>query len=218
MTTLNDILSHSSDQPYTFEAFVDFLARNHCLETLEFISEVKHYRESYNLSLARFSVSGKDPKEREDSYLFREWQHIKDAYIVPNAPREINIPGWMRDALMEIAPEVSYPPPILLEPVLHYAYEMLAEDAVLPFIRSLADIADTNGAGHLQHRRQAYEPPRIIRPVDETVTLSSRRSTNHSLTHNTDHASPPSQADGKEEPDHSNSRHSFSKSVSVRSD
>ncbi|KAF4282197.1 hypothetical protein CNMCM8689_008549 [Aspergillus fumigatus] len=172
-TTLNDIISHSSDQPYTFEAFVDFLARNHCLETLEFISEVKHYRESYNLSLARFSVSGKDPKEREDSYLFREWQHIKDAYIAPNAPREINIPGWMRDALMEIAPEVSYPPPILLEPVLHYAYEMLAEDAVLPFIRSLADIADTNGAGHLQHRRQAYEPPRIIRPVDETVTLSS---------------------------------------------
>jgi hypothetical protein len=172
-TTLGDILSHSSEHPYTFEAFVDFLARNHCLETLEFISEVKHYRESYNLSLARFSVSGENPYGKEDSYVFREWQHLKDAYIVRNAPREINIPGWMRDTLMEITPGAPCPPPILLEPVLHYAYEMLAEDAVLPFIRSLADIADTNGAAHPRNRRNSYEPPHVIRPLDETITLSS---------------------------------------------
>jgi hypothetical protein len=172
-TTLADILSHSSEHPYTFEAFVDFLARNHCLETLEFISEVKHYRESYNLSLARFSVLGKDPFDQEDSYVFREWQHVKYTYIVPNAPREINIPGWMRDTLMEIAPAVSCPPPILLEPVLHYAYEMLAKDAVLPFIRSLADIADVNSAGHQPIRRHSYQAPSVARPLDGTITPSS---------------------------------------------
>jgi hypothetical protein len=213
MTTLGDILSHSSEHPYTFEAFVDFLARNHCLETLEFISEVKHYRESYNLSLARFSVSGENPYGKEDSYVFREWQHLKDAYIVRNAPREINIPGWMRDTLMEITPGAPCPPPILLEPVLHYAYEMLAEDAVLPFIRSLADIADTNGAGHPRNRRNSYEPPHVIRPLDETITLSSRRSTNYSLTRDTERASLESPVDEKENPNHTYWRHSFSKSV-----
>jgi hypothetical protein len=134
-------------------------------------------------------VSGENPYGKEDSYVFREWQHLKDAYIVRNAPREINIPGWMRDTLMEITPGAPCPPPILLEPVLHYAYEMLAEDAVLPFIRSLADIADTNGAAHPRNRRNSYEPPHVIRPLDETITLSSRRSTNYSLTRDTERAS-----------------------------
>jgi hypothetical protein len=134
---------------------------------------VKHYRESYNLSLARFSVLGEDPSEEKDSYVVREWKHLKDTYIARNAPREINIPGWMRDDLMESTPGVACPPPIVLEPVLHYAYEMLAEDAVLPFVQSLADIADTNGAGHLLNRRTSYEPPIVIRPLDAPITPSS---------------------------------------------
>ncbi|KAF7158140.1 hypothetical protein CNMCM5623_002806 [Aspergillus felis] len=89
-TTLTEILSHSSEHPYTFEAFVDFLAKNHCLETLEFISEVKHYRESYKLSLARFSVLGEDTPDKEVWCNGGLYAQVLDHWdIPPNNPMSV---------------------------------------------------------------------------------------------------------------------------------
>lgn len=132
--TLENILSNDSPTPYTFKAFLDFLTRNHCTETLDFISEAKAYPTIYNTHWAspENSVIVQDP-----TLVGTQWVALMETYILPGSPSEINLPAYIREQLLGILNvTVSPPSPEQLNSALNHAYEILTEDALIPFIRS----------------------------------------------------------------------------------
>lgn len=99
-TTLEDILSDKLPRPYTFNAFLDFLTQNHCIETLDFISEAKNHRDSYGVYSA--SIDNNDIFQ-DPTLVRKQWKRLIATYISPGSPNEINLPGNIQDALLGIA-------------------------------------------------------------------------------------------------------------------
>ncbi|KAJ5201448.1 uncharacterized protein N7498_006111 [Penicillium cinerascens] len=132
--TLENILSNHSPTPYTFNAFLDFLIHNHCVETLDFISEANAYPTIYNTywSSPEHSVIVRDP-----TLVGTQWEDLMKTYIMPGSPSEINLPAYIREELLAILDvTVSPPSPEQLDSAINHAYEILIEDALIPFIRS----------------------------------------------------------------------------------
>lgn len=132
--TLEDILSDQSPRPYTFNAFLDFLTQNHCIETLDFISEAKNYRHAYGV----YSASTDDNNIVQDpSLVIKQWKRLMATYISPWSPDEVNLPCHIKNELLGIVEVSASPPsPDKLEPAVTHAYEILIEDALIPFIGS----------------------------------------------------------------------------------
>lgn len=86
-------------------------------------------------------------------------------YMTPNGPREINLPGDVRSALLSI-PESSIPPsPTVLKPALKKIYELMEESIYFPF---LTDV-------------QANNPSRTSAEYPERHTSSHRHSATAAL-------------------------------------
>ena len=125
-------MSDESPRPYTFNAFLDFLTQNHCIETLDFISEAKNYRHAYGA----YSASTDNNNIVQDPTLvIKQWRRLIATYISPGSPNEVNLPDYIKDALLGIVDVTASPPsPKQLKPAINHAYEILIEDALVPFI------------------------------------------------------------------------------------
>lgn len=132
--TLDNILSNHSPTPYTFNAFLDFLIQNHCTESLDFISEAKAYPTIYN---THWSSPENRVIVRDPTLVGAQWEALMKTYILPGSPSEINLPAYIREQLLGILDvTVSPPNPEQLDSAINHAYEILTEDALIPFIRS----------------------------------------------------------------------------------
>jgi hypothetical protein len=132
--TLAEILSNTAPPPWTLSAFMAFLSQNHCLETLEFTMDASRYQRQYEDLL---------PEEPETSakaceYVQMLWRRLLDAYIVPNGPREVNLPCDVRDRLLSLANDTRPPPPRSLEAAVKIIYDLMAESVLVPFLNSLS--------------------------------------------------------------------------------
>lgn len=167
--TLEDILSDESPRPYTFNAFLDFLTQNHCIETLDFISEAKNYRHTYGV----YSASTDDNNiVRHPTLVIKQWKRLMAIYISPGSPNEVNLPGYIKNELLgTVDVSVSPPSPEQLEPAINHAYEILIEDALIPFI----------GSFHLAENQPintSYLPGQIIYPSNLGQTREGSRVSN----------------------------------------
>ncbi|PKX95696.1 regulator of G-protein signaling domain-containing protein [Aspergillus novofumigatus IBT 16806] len=89
--TLDEVLANTAPAPYTLSAFMAYLSQNHCLETLEFTLEAKRYRETYHSLTHQLRESPIVTDCPESQHLRMLWQRLLSAYILPGAPREINV-------------------------------------------------------------------------------------------------------------------------------
>jgi hypothetical protein len=138
-TTLERILSGQSPKPYTFNAFLDFLVQNHSEETLNFIFEAKAYPDVYG---AHWQSPDNNIIVQDPFLVGKQWSSIMGTYIIPGSPSEINLPGSIREQLLGILDvTISPPSPDQLTSALDHAYEILTQDALIPFIRSF-DLVD----------------------------------------------------------------------------
>ena len=130
--TLAEVLENTSPAPWTLAAFMAYLSQNHCLETLEFTMDAQRYKTAYDQTKARagHSTDGND-------HLCSLWEKLVQAYLVPCAPREINIPSYVRERLLDLQPSQMPPRPEELAEAVDAVEDLMNNSVFLPFLQSL---------------------------------------------------------------------------------
>ncbi|KAL7274992.1 hypothetical protein RUND412_002086 [Rhizina undulata] len=143
--TLAEVLSNTAPPPYTLSAFMAYLSQNHCLETLEFTMDAGRYRKHFN---ALIPPGGAPPTPDSEgcAYVRMLWQKLLDAYIVPNGPREVNLPSGVRDHILSIPNKRTPPPPETLDPAVSVVYELMQESVLMPFLNDCQNAATYSSA------------------------------------------------------------------------
>ena len=114
-------------------AFKTYLTQKHCAETLEFTSDAEQYRRSY--TKANDKVLARD--QERSSCICLLWEKLMQEYIIPEAPREINLPCQVRDQLLDL-PFSSPPNPSSLDEAVRTVYELINDSVLVDFIDSRA--------------------------------------------------------------------------------
>lgn len=136
--TLQEVLSNVAPPPWTLAAFMAYLSQNHCLETLEFAMDAQRYAKHYQNIIEKTPNTPTSPHTPEYQYVRMLWQKLLDAYIAPNAPREVNLPFDVRDRLLSLPCVVNAPDPAELEPAVRIINELMDESVLVPFLNSIA--------------------------------------------------------------------------------
>lgn len=129
MPSLADTISDPTPEPWILNDFTAYLSRNHCLETLQFVQDASRYRACY----AEIVGSNKFPCEYfkcHYDYLQALWEDLLEAYILPNAHREVNLPSNLRDRLLAFRYSALLPHPSELDDAVNAVYELM-EDAIV---------------------------------------------------------------------------------------
>lgn len=80
----------------------------------------------------------------EYQHLCMLWQRLLTAYVLPGAPREVNLSGEVRNNLLQYA-SVSFPPaPETLDPAVKLIHELMEESIFIPFLNSCAAVLKEN--------------------------------------------------------------------------
>ncbi|KAF2420582.1 regulator of G protein signaling superfamily [Tothia fuscella] len=133
---LSAILNNTSPSPWTLSAFMAYLSQNHCLETLEFTMDASRYRKHYNKMASRSTGGQLVAGSEECAYVQSLWSKLLEAYIVPNGPREVNIPSEVRDSLIQQSNADIPPRPDSLDIAVQKVYELMEESVLVPFLNS----------------------------------------------------------------------------------
>jgi hypothetical protein len=127
------VLSNKAPPPYSLAAFMAYLSQNHCLETLEFTMDAGRYRKHYN-SIVCPNDRQSTPSPKDCTTVRKLWQRLLEAYVVPNAPREVNLPCSIRDQILSVPNHRTPPPPEALEPAVKLVHELMEESVLVPFL------------------------------------------------------------------------------------
>ncbi|KAI1139768.1 hypothetical protein F5Y05DRAFT_424641 [Hypoxylon sp. FL0543] len=158
--SLTDILSNTAPPPWTLSSFMAFLSQNHCLETLEFILDAERYRTAYYQIAQGQSPNG-------PAQICSLWRKVIDAYIMPCAPREVNLPADVRDRLLELpCCKTSPPHPSELDEAVHIVRELINDSVLVPFLESMVPTAiDSSAEAEALDPRQGRSRLRIPRDL-----------------------------------------------------
>ncbi|TLS23496.1 uncharacterized protein PpBr36_06269 [Pyricularia pennisetigena] len=163
--TLQEILANKAPPPCTLSAFMAYLSQNHCLETLEFTMEAERYRVAYHQIAGDGTAWSRDASD----HLCGHWQKLINAYITPCGPREVNLPGPVRDRLLRLPCSSTPPNPSELDEAVRIVYELMNDSVLLPFIESM------HLSEYDQDSRQGRAKLRISRdPSKSSLEESSR--------------------------------------------
>lgn len=133
--TLTEILLDTSPPPWTLSAFMAYLSQNHCMETLEFTLDSQRYAAFYD-QLAAEAAPSRESNERVCGW----WEKLMQVYIIPCAPREVNIPARVRDRLLNLPYGPTPPHPSELEDAGRIIYELMNDSLLVPFLQSVAPL------------------------------------------------------------------------------
>jgi hypothetical protein len=130
-----------------------YLSQNHCMETLEFILDAQRYRTAYEQWL--HGTRGWFARGNEDTCSL--WSKVIGAYIMPCAPREVNLPAPVRDRLLQLScHNMSPPDPSELDEAVRIVHELMNDSVLVPFLESLAPtIVDSHPAGGLSEAKHS---------------------------------------------------------------
>lgn len=170
--TLSEILSNSSPPPWTLSAFMAYLSQNHCLETLEFTMEADRYRTEYN----HVYQEQKDRGSEEVEYVCSLWIKLMEAYIVPCAPREVNLPCPVRDRLLGHPCSPAPPHPSQLDESVRIVYELMNDSVLVPFLEAVGsthvDSQIESDGFDRRHSRAGARPAKETSPTRHDASRS----------------------------------------------
>lgn len=182
--TLDDVLNGKAPAPYTLAAYTAFLSQQHCLETLEFVTEAKRYTSKYE----EYTAESEEPLTTDSSEgfeLMQEWTRIMDVYLKPGAPREINLPAEERDDLIDVPYEPYPPKPESLTPAVQRMRDLMSDSIFIPFCNSVKTVSHASTYNALSNlSRQAN-------PTDPTSMTYDERSSARRIQPSSRRKSPP---------------------------
>ena len=152
--TLPDVLSNSAPPPWTLSAFTAYLSQNHCLENLEFTMDAERYRERYDALSSQISIT---PNVEEFKYIKMLWQRLIDAYIIPDGPREINLPSNVRDSLLSVPNHTAPPRPETLNAAVKIIYNLMEESVLIQFLNEVPS-SKSRQSNHNRHKGNDVKP------------------------------------------------------------
>ena len=135
--TLDEVLNNTAPSPYTLAAYTAFLSQQHCLETLEFVTESRKYSDKYKDAVEELSGMDLTTDGDQGFELVQDWTRLLDVYVKPGAPREINLPAEERDDLVDQVYEPKPAPPEALDPAVKRMYDLMSDSIFIPFCNSL---------------------------------------------------------------------------------
>lgn len=144
--TLQEILANEAPPPWSLSAFTAYLSQNHCLETLEFTSDARRYVKQYQDTA---DPQGTITTARDSDYLRMLWQRLLQAYIAPNASREVNIPSAVRNRLLALDYTTTPPDPRELDDAVRIVFDLMDESVLVSFLESIPP-RDADGASILE--------------------------------------------------------------------
>lgn len=174
---LSEILANTAPPPWTLTAFMAYLSHNHCLETLEFTMDASRYRQHYNKMASRYHGNPISPGDEESLYVKMLWQRMLDAYILPNGPREVNLPSDVRDELLALSDPPLPPHPSSLDNAVQKTIELMEDSVLVPFLNSLwpqtshTDIMSYDGS----NRNSPRNSPSSVRTFEDRTLYKRRR-------------------------------------------
>ena len=142
--TLHDILANSAPPPWSLSAFTAYLSQNHCLETLEFTMDAERYRQRYDKMAAQMAGIPMSRDYEECDHVGMLWQRLMDAYIVPNGPREVNLPSCVTHRLLSLPNDTAPPAPEELDGAVKIVHELMDESALIPFLNKVSPSKSTS--------------------------------------------------------------------------
>ncbi|KAI0850069.1 regulator of G protein signaling superfamily [Daldinia vernicosa] len=171
--TLSEILSNTAPPPWTLSSFMAFLSQNHCLETLEFIMDAERYMIMYHQIAQGQAPNG-------PATICSLWRKVIDAYIMPCAPREVNLPADVRDRLLQLPCCKANPPnPSELDEAVQIVRELINDSVLVPFLESVVSATvESRVEEESQEYRQGRSRLRIPRDIghDDEASQSPRSS------------------------------------------
>lgn len=182
--TLEDVLNNTAPPPYTLAAYTAFLSQQHCLETLEFVTEARKYSKKYDEAAANLAGMPLTIETDQGFELIQDWSRLLDIYVKPGAPREINLPSEERDQLIEVPYDPKPPLPETLNPAVQRMYDLMSDSIFIPFCNSLKAVphAQTFNALVEIADRPDFDPSRTY---DERATKNRMSSKNRRSPPNT---------------------------------
>ncbi len=138
--SLPDVLSNSAPPPWTLSAFTAYLSQNHCLENLEFTMDAERYRQRFDVLAAQMAGTPMTREYEECEYLRMLWQRLVNAYIIPDGPREINIPSQVRETLLALPNHTSPPRPEVLDAAVKIIYDLMEESVLVSFLNEVPSV------------------------------------------------------------------------------
>ncbi|KAL8948302.1 MAG: hypothetical protein Q9222_005497 [Ikaeria aurantiellina] len=135
--TLSDVLANVSPPPWTLSAFTAYLSQNHCLENLEFTMDAERYRDRYGVVAGQMNDKPMSVESKECNYIRMLWKRLMDAYIIPDGPREINIPSDVREALLSLPNNSAPPSPDELDAAAKIVYDLMEESVLVSFLNEV---------------------------------------------------------------------------------
>jgi len=173
---LREILANSAPPPWTLSAFMAYLSQNHCLETLEFTMDASRYHQHYDTMMQSNPGGSVSPASNECDYVKMLWRKLLDAYIVPNGPREVNLPSDVRDGLLSL-PRVHLPPhPSELEPAVKIIYDLMEESVLVPFLNAVGSSRGPESLSNSWTSRDDVPDIEFLGATDDPSSSHHRRS------------------------------------------
>ncbi|KAL8915628.1 MAG: hypothetical protein Q9172_006824 [Xanthocarpia lactea] len=174
--TLSDVLSNSSPPPWTLSAFTAYLSQNHCLENLEFTMDAERYRDRYAVVAEQMDGEPMSAESKECNYIRMLWKRLMDAYVIPDGPREINIPSVVRESLLSLPNDSAPPPPQELDAAAKIIYDLMEESVLVSFLNEIPIV--TTPAGFMTTDTQTTNNARTgSSRIRRAVSSRERKST-----------------------------------------
>ncbi|KAL8663742.1 MAG: hypothetical protein Q9168_008040 [Polycauliona sp. 1 TL-2023] len=170
--TLSDVLSNSSPPPWSLSAFTAYLSQNHCLENLEFTMDAERYRDRYAVVVDQMDGKPMSAESKECTYIRMLWKRLMDAYIIPDGPREINIPSHVRERLLSQANDSAPPSPQELDAAAKIIYDLMEESVLISFLNEISIVNSTTEPHATNHARKGSS--RIRRAVSSRERKPTR--------------------------------------------
>ncbi|KAK7403586.1 hypothetical protein QQX98_010638 [Neonectria punicea] len=165
--TLTEILLDVSPPPWSLSAFMAYLSQNHCMETLEFTLDAQRYSAFYNELIVEAASRSRDNDDRVCSL----WEKLMQVYIIPCAPREVNLPAHVRDHLLRLPCYPLPPHPSQLDEAGRIIYELMNDSLLVPFLQSVAPIQPDGHSDESVRSPRFSTHNRMSGPIRSTTSM-----------------------------------------------